>query len=469
MRFNHWHVVFTVCIGAFMAALDASIVNIALPRLQAEFHVGMDRIEWVSLVYLLTLASSIVLFGRLADMKGRSWMYTSGFIVFAGSSLLCGIAPTFAVLIVARILQAVGAAMLQANSVSIITAVTPQKSRGRAIGIQASAQGIGLTFGPAIGGALLTYFNWRWLFLVNVPIGILGTILAFLILPRDKKKSIKESFDFLGAFLLALSLISLTYVLNQATQFSEHSYILWGLSLLTILGITLFVRTERKAAYPIVELSLFHNKAFSTGNFTGALSFTVMYAVLFLAPYMMEHLFLWSTFFSGLMLTFIPLGMTLITPFSGWIADRTGAKLPTIIGMAATAFGCLLLYFTDSGSGLHRLLLMIALFTVGLGMGLFTPPNNSGVMGAIDKSRLGIAGGILNMSRTVGMNFGIAVGGLSFRFLQNALPTQKYTYGLNQAFHDAFLLFALIALANTAILLFPKKTGAITERLSANR
>lgn len=185
----HWFVVGTVCVGAFMAALDASIINIALPVMKRDFHTSMRLVEWVSLSYILTLAAFIVPFSRLSDMFGRRWMYTFGFSVFIVGSFLCGFAPTLTFMFLSRILQAIGAAMLQANSISIITAATPSHARGRAIGIQASAQGVGLSLGPLIGGALITWVGWRWIFYVNVPVGIIGTLLGILMLPRDEKKS----------------------------------------------------------------------------------------------------------------------------------------------------------------------------------------------------------------------------------------------------------------------------------------
>ena len=192
-RGYHWLVVSTVCIGAFMAALDASIINLALPSLMRQFGIGMAKAEWISLVYLLTLSALVIPFGRLADLFGRRWMYAMGFFVFLVSSVACGAAPGFAGLLIARVFQAVGAAMLQANSVSIITAATPAAHRGRAIGIQASAQGIGLSVGPVIGGALLSLGDWRWLFYVNVPIGIAGTVLAVLLLPAGRAGRNKAS------------------------------------------------------------------------------------------------------------------------------------------------------------------------------------------------------------------------------------------------------------------------------------
>ncbi len=185
-----------------MAALDASIINVALPNLEQQFHTGMNEIEWVSLSYLLSLASTILIFGRLADMFGRKWLYTLGFVIFSISSLFCGLAPSLSILIVCRVIQGIGAAMLQANSVSIITSATPKDDLGKAIGIQASAQGIGLSLGPVAGGAILSLISWKWMFFINFPVGIIGTLLGIMFLPKDPVMNKRKKFDFGGALLL---------------------------------------------------------------------------------------------------------------------------------------------------------------------------------------------------------------------------------------------------------------------------
>jgi MFS family permease len=211
-RGSHWYAVATVCIGAFMAALDASIINVALPHLEEQFHSRMSEIEWVSLSYLLALAASILIFGRLADMMGRRWLYTIGFVIFSLSSLFCGLASSLMILIVCRVFQGIGAAMLQANSVSIITSAVPKKDLGKAIGFQASAQGIGLSLGPVVGGTLLTFLSWKWLFFINLPVGIIGTVLGILFLPKDLAPVKRKKFDYIGACLLVPSVISVIYI-----------------------------------------------------------------------------------------------------------------------------------------------------------------------------------------------------------------------------------------------------------------
>ncbi|ADG05166.1 MFS transporter [Kyrpidia tusciae] len=443
----HWFVVGTVCIGAFMAALDASIINIALPVLKKQFDVGMHIIEWVSLVYLLTLGGLIVPFGRLADLFGRRWMYALGFTVFIVGSAMCGWAPSLLFLLVARVVQAVGAAMLQANSVAIITAAAPASDRGKAIGFQASAQGIGLSLGPAVGGALLALWNWRWIFFVNLPIGVIGTVLGILLLPEDEKRAGREPFDYAGAALLAPTLVALIYFLNMgvkegwASSFVVSSYVVF------IVGLAAFWFVEKRSEAPMVDLSLFKNRTFVLGNVTGVLSFAVMYAVLLLYPFYLDDVRHMNPFHSGLFLSVVPIGMTLLTPASGAVADRVGSRLPVMFGMAMACIGCVVLALVPATAGLTPIL--IGLFLVGAGLGAFTPPNNSRVMGSAPAHHLGVAGGILNMSRTLGMGLGIALGGLCYQLflaVQGVVQESAAPLGaMIHAFHWSFLVVAGIA------------------------
>src|SRR5512135_1279066 len=198
-----WFLLVTVLLGATMSALDVSIVNVAMPTLKNTFGVSMAVIEWVAMAYMLTLIIFLPLFGRLADIFGRSKLYTIGFVVFSAGSLFCGMSPTAGFMIAARIIQAVGAGLLQANSVALITKAFPANERGKAIGIQAAVQAIAMSAGPFIGGILITTIGWQAIFYVNIPIGILGTVAALFILPRDRRTDKKENIDYLGATLFA--------------------------------------------------------------------------------------------------------------------------------------------------------------------------------------------------------------------------------------------------------------------------
>lgn len=443
---GHWWVVGTVCIGAFMAALDASIINIALPTMQRDFHVRMAAIEWVSLAYLLTLAALIVPFGRLADMLGRNRMYTTGFVIFTIGSGLCGLSPTLGLILGARIIQAVGAAMLQANSLSIVT-IAAGRDRSKAIGIQASAQGIGLSLGPAIGGTILSTIGWRWIFYVNLPVGLIGIIAAVLLLDRDRKPERSERFDFLGAILLAPALVSLVFVLKQGPTVGWLTGIMPYAIVICAIALASFIAVERRLSQPMLDLRLFGFADIAFGTVTGILSFAVMYAVTLLGPFYMDGPLHFPAFEAGLYMTIVPIGMTVCTPVSGALADRYGPRSLTLLGMGTSAAGCALLGIP--GGSLQRIVLIAGLFLVGAGLGLFTPPNNSSVMGAAPRDRLGITGGLLNVARTLGMALGVTLGGVTYQLFlmrQGADERNASTLQMTHAYHGSFLVVAAIAI-----------------------
>ncbi|WP_274433792.1 MFS transporter [Alicyclobacillus sp. ALC3] len=448
----HWFVVATVCIGAFMAAVDASIVNITLPVLQRQFHVTLSTVTWVSLTYLLTLAALIIPLGRLADMFGRRWMYAIGFTVFIIGSLLCGLSPNLTFLLASRVLQAVGAAMLQANSVSIITATTPASDRGKAIGIQGAAQAIGLSLGPAIGGTLLSFATWRWVFFVNVPVGIIGTVLGILMLPPDGKRNRQQAFDYLGAIILAPTLVALIYFLNTGKDQGWGSPVIVGSYIVAALGMASFIVVERRSQHPMLDLSMLKIPSISVGSITGVLSFAVMYAVTLLGPFYFDRVQHLQSYQAGLYMTVIPLGMTIFTPVSGALADRFGTRILTVSGMLIAALGsvglALATGFTHGGVGI--VLLVAGFFFIGAGLGFFTPPNNSSVMGSAPKSSLGVVGGLLNMSRTMGMSIGVTLGGLSYQvflvFYGVGHEGQASQAQMVAAFRGAYLFVAVIAI-----------------------
>jgi EmrB/QacA subfamily drug resistance transporter len=455
---RHWYVVATVCIGAFMAALDASIINIALPTLEHKFHAQMHEIEWVSLSYLLSLASLILIFGKIADMIGRRWLYLIGFAIFSLSSLFCGLAPSLSILIISRVSQGIGAALLQANSVAIVTYATPKKDLGKAIGIQASAQGIGLSLGPVVGGALLTFVSWKWLFFINLPVGVVGTVLGFLFLPKDPVITTRKKFDYLGAFFLIPCLITIIFALNMGLNLGWGSPLIIGSYVIAITTFVLFIQTERKRSQPLIDLNLFKNIHFTMANLTGIMSFIVMYAVLLLTPYYLDHVKHLPIFHASLLITFVPIGMTIATPIAGTISDHRGPSFPSLLGLAMATFGSLLLTIIDI-TGTY-IITCLGLFLIGSGIGMFIPPNNSSVMGNVPKNVLGIVGGILNMSRTLGMGLGVTLGGLTYQlFLQVFKDSQ-----LDFIFRSSYFVVALFSLLT--LLVTYKNIGGISKKNS---
>ena len=406
-----WFILSTVLVGATMSALDVSIVNVAMPTMQKGFQVNMAVIEWVAMAYMLTLTVFLPLFGRLADMFGRTKMYNTGFVVFTVGSALCGVAPNANFIIFSRVLQAVGAGLLQANSVAIITQAFPSNELGKAIGLQGSVQAIAMSIGPFVGGMIIAAIGWRWIFYVNVPIGIAGTFMALFILPSSKanmKK--KEKIDYFGISFFAAGLAFLILAINEGTKFGWSSPIIITYFVIAAVLLPLFVYTEIKVEHPMIDLKLFKKWGFSAGNVTGLLSYYVLFAVLFLMPFYLENLLHYSAAATGSLLTPIPLSMAIIAPFAGAISDKVGSRIMTTVGMLVCAIATLLLSFL--GSSINIYMLIFDFIILGIGMGIFTPPNNSAIMLSAPPERLGVAGGILNMMRALGLIFGVAFSGL---------------------------------------------------------
>ncbi len=405
-----WFILATVSIGTFMSTLDSSIVNVALPTISASIsnksHVNISTLQWVVTAYLLTISSLLPVFGRIADLLGRKRVYSLGFLVFTLGSILCGFAPNIWFLIGMRILQAIGASMIMANSAALIIANFPPKERGRALGLIGTVVALGSLTGPAIGGIFVEFLNWRSIFFINIPIGILGYLVARIILPSDEPHQHKETFDFQGALFFTLGMISLMFAISNGQSWGWNSYpILIGLVLATLcLGI--FVVTELRVTNPMIDLSMFRIPIFFIGNITGLLSFVAMFANVILMPFYLQQVLSYSPAQVGLLMTAFPLTMAIIAPLSGYASDRIGPVILTTSGLLVTALGLFYLSTLTITSLFWQI--VPGLLLMGLGAGLFQSPNNSSVMSSVPPNKLGVAGGISALVRNVGMVIGIA-------------------------------------------------------------
>jgi EmrB/QacA subfamily drug resistance transporter len=399
----HWYVVGTVCVGAFMGQLDASIVTLALPRLSRELHASVGAVEWVALTYLLVLVASVATVGRLADAVGRKLLYVYGFAVFTAGSVLCGLAPTLAVLIAARAIQAVGAAMLQANSVALITEAMPPRLLGRGIGVQGTAQALGLALGPAIGGALLALGGWRLIFLVNLPAGAIGITLGWFLLPRSRSRRPVGQSDRLGAVLLAFAVAGPLLYLSLAGRAGYDNPPLLAVLAAGSLAAIAFMRRERRVGDALIDLSILRRPALSVGLSSGLVSYLVLFGTLFTVPYYLsaEHV---NPALIGLQLAVLPVAIGISAPIAGRVLNRVGARPLTAGGLLVTGVGLLEIAFRHGTSGL-----LVGLAVAGLGLGTFTPANNATIMSASPKGHTGVIGGVLNMTRGVGTALGVAL------------------------------------------------------------
>jgi EmrB/QacA subfamily drug resistance transporter len=450
-----WLVAGTVCIGAFMGQVDASIAQLVLPELEREFHASIGAVAWVSIAYLLVVAAMLPVFGRLADMFGRKLLYCGGFVVFVTGSALCGLAPSLDMLVGARVLQALGASLLGANSVAIIVAAAGEARRGRALGLQSAAQAVGLSAGPVLGGFLIAALGWRWVFWINLPVGLLGVALGLLVLPRTERAPEPGRFDLAGAVLLVPSMALSLFALNEAGHARLGSPLLIGPMLVGLLLLIGFVRREQRTTSPLIDLGLFRNAVFVAGNVAGLLSSAILFGTFFVLPFVLERAYGDSSLTAGLRLTVIPAGLGLVAPLSGALYDRLGARLLTVSGMVAALVGLLALSFAIEGGRLTLATASLALF--GIGQGLFTAPNNSAIMGSAAAKESGQAGGLLNVMRYLGMSLGISLASVMLAWQLPVLPGRpQATLGvpaqvLVRGAAASFIAFA--ALAGVAALL----------------
>ena len=405
-----WLTVAAVCVGAFMGQLDASIATVALPTLQRTFDAGVGAVTWVGLSYLLVLVATVVAVGRFADMWGRKLLYVYGFGIFIVGSAVCGLAPSLGWLIGFRALQAVGAALLQANSVAIIVLAVPKPSLGKAIGIQGAAQAVGLALGPTVGGLLLVAGGWRLIFFVNVPFGLVGMIAGVLLVPRSRNLEEPTAFDWIGftLFLPAVLAVFSAISFGDARGWSSPSII--GLLVIGAGLIAAFIVRQRRGAHPMLDLQLFRLPRFGAGITSGLLSYLVLFGVLFVVPFYLERSVGLGSGRAGLELMVMPVVLGVTAPFAGRLADRVGARPLTLGGMACVSGGLMALALLRPTTSLFLVLLAV----VGLGIGAFTPPNNATIMGAVPPRQAGVASGVLNMTRGMGTSLGLAVTGLVF-------------------------------------------------------
>jgi EmrB/QacA subfamily drug resistance transporter len=407
-----WLVLLAVGVGTFMSALDGSVVNTILPVIQEYFGTSVATIEWVVTVYLLVVSGLLLTFGRLGDLRGNKTVYLWGFMVFVAGSALSGLSPAPLYLISARGLQALGAAMLFANSPAILTKTFPASQRGQALGLQGTMTYLGLTTGPFLGGWLADQFSWHAVFFINVPIGLFATWLSWRVIPRDTPAGRKERFDLTGAFAFMAGLVLILLALNQGEAWGWLSPLILGLTLASVFILVLFVWIERRAAAPMLDLSLFRSRVFNLATLSPILNYICVFSVLFLMPFYLIQGRGLTPAQAGLILTAQPLVMAVMAPLAGTLSDRFGSQVPTTLGMLIMGGGLFLLSRLTPASPFIQV--AIGLAVTGLGPGMFVAPNNSALMGAAPRSRQGIASGVLALARNVGMVLGIGLTGAVF-------------------------------------------------------
>lgn len=451
-----WFILANVALGTFMATLDSSIVNVALPTMSVELNKNLGTLQWVVTAYLLAISSLLPVFGRLADLLGRKRVYTTGFIIFTLGSALCGISGTLWFLVSMRVVQAIGASMMMANNQALLVAAFPIHERGRALGLNGTMVALGSLTGPALGGLLVGWLGWRAVFYVNIPIGIIAFLAAQVILPQDTRTREKFKFDYTGAILFALGMIFLLDSINNGQAEGWGSLrIIGGIIMGTVL-LVMFAFAERRVADPIIDFSIYKNKPFLIGNISAFLSFTGQFANTILMPFYLQHILMYSTTQVGLLMTAYPLAMAIIAPLSGYLSDKTGPVVLTTGGLLTMTFGLLYLTTTTPYSAFWAI--FPGPLLMGIGGGMFNSPNTSSVMSAVPKNKLGIAGGLNALVRNLGMVVGTTYSVSLFENRQASLlaniPNPSASQTVNAfmtSYHTVMIVGAIITFCGAMV------------------
>jgi len=442
-----WWVLIAIGIGTFMSALDGSVVNTTLPVITRQLSSSVAAAEWVVTVYLLVLSGLLLSFGRLGDMQGHKRVYLAGFGIFLVSSALCGRSSSIPMLVGFRAMQALGAAMLSANSPAILTKSFPARQRGQALGLQATMTYLGLTVGPSLGGWLTEAFSWRAVFYINVPVGLLAFLLSLRYIAADHPGQVVERFDLRGAFAFMVGLTVLLFGLNQGHALGWASPLILAALIGAPLILAAFVQIERATSSPMLDLSLFRSQVFAGAVLSAVLNYICIYVITFLMPfYLIQGLGLGPSQ-TGVVLTAMPIVMAIVAPLSGTLSDRIGASWPTIIGMGLVAIGMFLLSGLGPQTSLPGIALRLAV--VGLGTGIFISPNTSALMGAAPRNRQGIASGILATARNLGMVLGVGLAGAIYTTY--AAEAASASPAIFQAIQASFLAATSVALLGLVI------------------
>jgi EmrB/QacA subfamily drug resistance transporter len=448
-------------LSMLLASLGTSIANVGLPTLVQVFNATFQEVQWVVIAYLLAITTLIVSVGRLGDLVGRRRLLLAGVALFTAASVLCAVAPTLWLLITARALQGLGAAVMMALTMALVSDAVPKAKTGSAMGILGTMSAIGTALGPTLGGVMIASFGWQALFLVNVPLGLLTLIVAWRTLPFDRRAQAagRPAFDHAGTLLLALTLAAYALAMTIGRgDFGPLNLVLLGAA---ILGAGLFLLAEKRASSPLIRLAMFRDPTLSSSLAMSALVATVMMATLVVGPFYLSDALGLDATTVGLVLSAGPVVAALSGMPAGRLADRFGAPRMAIAGLAAMAAGTLALALLPAALGVPGYVVPIMVITASYA--LFQAANNTVVMADVSADRRGVISGLLNLSRNLGLVTGASAMGAVFAAFAGSSPTTT-----SRAAASATGMHATFAIAAVLIVL-ALGIAAIGHALSARR
>ena len=440
-----WWTLAAVSFGLFMIMLDNTVVNVALPAIQEDLGAGLSELQWIVTGYALSFAALMLIGGKLADAYGRRLIFVVGIVVFTGASLWCGLAASGDMLIAARVVQGMGAALMNPATLSIIAATFAPKERGMAIGIWAGVSALALAIGPLVGGLLTEHLSWHWIFFVNIPVGVVAIAASFLLITESRDET-HENLDLPGLATSALGLFALTYGLIEANAYGWTSARIVGSFVVAVVSLASFIQIERRRRSPMLDLSLFRSGTYAGANVAMLLVALAMFGVFFFVSLYMQNVLGYSAVQAGA--AFLPLTILiiLVAPFAGKASDKYGSRWLMTIGMVL--LGVQLLYLSQLGTDATFWNLLPGFLVGGFGMALTMTPTAAAATRAVPVHKSGVGSAVLNAMRQVGGSVGIALMGAIVAAEASGRPGIE---GFMAGFERALIVAAVIAFAGSIV------------------
>ncbi len=423
--------------SAFLTPFMISSINIALPAIGKEFETDAVVLSWVATSYLLAAAVCLVSFGKLADIYGRKKIFMIGQIMITATSLLAAVSVSAPMLIIFRIFQGAGGAMVFATGLAILTSVFPPQERGKVLGIAVAAVYIGLSCGPFFGGWLTQHFSWRAIFLANIPIGLFIIVLIVLRLKGEWKGAQGDKFDFLGALIYSIAIVAILYGISIIPAMLSIALLIAG-----VLALVVFIHWESKIKTPVFEVKLFiENRTFAFSCLAALINYSATFAVTFLMSLYLQYIKGLTPQAAGIVLIAQPIIMAVFSPLSGKLSDRIEPRVIASLGMALTMLGLVLLAFVGENTVL--IFIITSLMILGFGFALFSSPNMNAIMGSVDQRYYGIASGSVGTMRLLGQMLSMGIATLIFAlYIGRAQITPEYYPVLIRSVKTALMVFA---------------------------
>jgi EmrB/QacA subfamily drug resistance transporter len=432
-------VLLVATIASFLFPFMLSAVNIALPSLGKELSLDAVTLGWIATAYLLSSATLLVPFGRIADIYGRKKIFTCGIVISTLSSLFSGMASSATMLISCRVFQGVGGAMIAGTAIALLTAVFPANERGKVLGINVAATYIGLSLGPVLGGVLTQHLGWRSVFFLSALLGLAVIGVVLWKLKGEWTGAKGERFDLAGSVIYILSLVALVYGFTLLPAMSGVGLIVGG-----IIGLSAFARWEMRTKSPVLDISLFKNsKAFTFSNLAALINYSATWAISFLISLYLQYLKGFNPESAGLILVAMPAMQAIFSPLAGRLSDRIEPRLIASAGMALTTVGLVIFIFLNEETPLEFIIGNLVL--MGLGFAFFSSPNTNAVMSSAPKTAYGVASATLATMRQVGMVFSMGVAMLMFTLYIGRVQIMPEYYPLFQeSMKTSFIIFAVL-------------------------